>query len=148
MDQDTNALIRNILGNHNNLTLATIRPDGYPQATTVSYVNDGLTIYVGIGADSQKANNIRQCNKVSLTVDHDEPDWNAIKALSMGGTAEIITDPEEMDRIGKLMFEKFPQAKDLPLPDLQGFAMLKITPEVVSVLNYDKGFGHTDLVTV
>jgi hypothetical protein len=48
--------------------IATIRPDGYPQATTVSYVSDGLTIYFGCVAESQKAQNIAYNNKVSLTV--------------------------------------------------------------------------------
>ena len=41
------------------LALATIRPDGYPQATTVSYAHEGLTIYIGVGHQSQKAANIR-----------------------------------------------------------------------------------------
>jgi nitroimidazol reductase NimA-like FMN-containing flavoprotein (pyridoxamine 5'-phosphate oxidase superfamily) len=49
-----------------------VREDGFPQATTVGYVNGGLTIYVGGGVDSQKARNVRRCTKVSLTVDHDE----------------------------------------------------------------------------
>jgi len=26
------------------MSLATVRPDGYPQATTVTYANDGLTL--------------------------------------------------------------------------------------------------------
>jgi hypothetical protein len=50
------------------LTIATVREDGYPQATTVSYVNEGLTIYFGCAALSQKAKNIGHSAKVSLTV--------------------------------------------------------------------------------
>jgi hypothetical protein len=42
--------------------------DGYPQATTVSYVSDGLTIYFGCGEASQKARNLARNTKVSLTV--------------------------------------------------------------------------------
>ncbi|MGZ3239946.1 MAG: pyridoxamine 5'-phosphate oxidase family protein, partial [Burkholderiaceae bacterium] len=49
--------ILNILDKAKDLTLATVRPDGYPQATTVSYAHDGLTIYVGVGKDSQKIAN-------------------------------------------------------------------------------------------
>src|ERR1700731_3853356 len=29
----------------NDMTIATVREDGYPQATAVSYVNDGLAVY-------------------------------------------------------------------------------------------------------
>ena len=47
--------ILDILRRHNILTLATVREDGFPQATTVGYVNDGLTIYIGCGADRRRA---------------------------------------------------------------------------------------------
>jgi hypothetical protein len=57
-----------ILNEANDMTIATVREDGYPQATTVSYVNDGLTIYFGCAAQSQKAKNIGYSAKVSLTV--------------------------------------------------------------------------------
>jgi nitroimidazol reductase NimA-like FMN-containing flavoprotein (pyridoxamine 5'-phosphate oxidase superfamily) len=43
-----------ILEEANDLTIATVREDGYPQATTVSYVNDGLTIYFGCAARVSK----------------------------------------------------------------------------------------------
>ena len=31
----------------NDMTIATVREDGYPQATAISYVNDGLAISFG-----------------------------------------------------------------------------------------------------
>ncbi len=40
------------------MTIATLRPDGWPQATTVAYANEGLTIYFVCGPDSQKATNL------------------------------------------------------------------------------------------
>jgi hypothetical protein len=33
----------------------------------------------------------------------------------------------------------------MPTPD--GVALFRLTPNVISVLDYSKGFGHTDLVT-
>jgi hypothetical protein len=41
----------------NHMTIATVRDDGHPQATTVSYVHYGLTIYFDCGVSSQKASN-------------------------------------------------------------------------------------------
>lgn len=35
-----------------------------------------------------------------------------------------------------------------PRSDLSGIAFLRITPKVISVLDYTKGFGHTQLVTL
>lgn len=149
MDKSMQAFILGLIDNGKDLTLATIRPDGYPQATTVSYANDGMTIYVGIGKDSQKANNIRRCNKVSLTINSDYQDWNQIKGLSMGALAEIMSSPEEIKHATDCMIKRFPQVADfVKSPQAADFALLRITPQVISVLNYEKGFGHTDLVTV
>ena len=148
MNIDTRRLIEDLLRSHNVLSLATIRPDGYPQATTVAYVNDGLTIYIGIGDDSQKLRNIRLCDKVSLTIDRDEPDWRRIRGLSMAATAAQVTDPVEIAHIGDLMVAKFPQLQHLPKTDLEGLALLRIMPSVISVLDYTKGFGHTEQVEV
>jgi general stress protein 26 len=147
MDGKIERFILDLLGRHNILTLATVRVDGWPQATTVGYVNDGLTLYVGCGSDSQKARNIERCDKVSLTIDRDEEDWGRIQGLSMGAVAKIVTDPAEIARIGELMLAKFPQLKAMGDIDPGALAFLRITPKVISVLDYTQGFGHTELVT-
>ena len=149
MDQSTQEFVLDIIERAKDLTLATIRPDGYPQATTISYGHDGLTIYAGIGLHSQKADNIRHCNKVSLTINTEYSDWNHIKGLSIGALAEILTDPKEIQHAAECMLKRFPQAKEWAGTDaMKELAFLKITPQVISVLNYEKGFGHTELITV
>jgi hypothetical protein len=117
------------LDTHNILTLATIREDGYPQTTTVGYVHEGLTLYIGTFPQAQKVANIRRCPKVSLTIDRDYDDWGQIKGLSMGGTADILTDPEDIRRVGALFTAKFPQLAALPAPlDPANVVLVKITP--------------------
>jgi nitroimidazol reductase NimA-like FMN-containing flavoprotein (pyridoxamine 5'-phosphate oxidase superfamily) len=59
--------ILSVLRGASDMTIS-MRPDGYPQATMVSYVSDGLTMYFGCTAESQKVQNIAYNNKVSLTV--------------------------------------------------------------------------------
>ena len=148
MDKTTERDILRIMKGHNLLTLATLRSDGYPQATTITFANDGLTIYAVIGKDSQKAKNIRKNNKVSLTIDRDYKDWNKIRGLSMGGTAEVLRAGAKKDHAQALLVEKFPEMKQMGTNDYANLAFLKISPEVISVLDYTKGFGHTDLVRV
>ena len=63
LDPHTRRFVEELLAAHNVLTLATVQEDGWPQATTVGYVNDGLTIYVGAAKDSQKVRN-RHCQLV------------------------------------------------------------------------------------
>ena len=136
MDREIEVFVLELLRQHNILTLATVREDGWPQATTVGYVHDGLTLYVGCAANSQKVRNIERCNKVSLTVDHDQDHWSRIRGLSMGATAEVVTDPADIARATELILAKFPQFKCMPKPEPDSFAFLKITPKVISVLDY------------
>jgi general stress protein 26 len=149
MDKTNEQFVLGILDMGKDLTIATVRPDGYPQATTVSYANDGMTIYIGIGKNSQKAHNIRQNNKVSLTVNADYADWNHIKGLSIGGTAEILEAAGQISHASECILKRFPQALEWAgSAQADQIAFLKIQPEFISVLDYTKGFGHTELVKV
>jgi hypothetical protein len=146
MDPALREEILSVLKNVSDMTIATIRPDGYPQATTVSYVSDGLTMYFGCAAESQKAQNIAYNNRVSLTVTPPYFNWEEIRGLSMGGRANPVTEPNEINRVSELMLRKFPQILRYALDGKKGVFLVRITPEVISVLDYRKGFGHTDLV--
>lgn len=148
MDKKTERFVLDTLASHNILTLATNREDGWPQATTVGYVNDGLRIYVMTFPSAQKVANIRRDSRVSVTIDHDETDWKKIKGLSMAANAEIVADPKEIQRAAELMTRKFPQIKEMPQPDPSEVVVLRLTPKVVSVLDYAQEFGHTELVAV
>jgi general stress protein 26 len=98
MGKIQNDFVLHVLEMAPDLTLATIRPEGYPQATTVSFAHDGVVIYAGIGRNSQKAENIRGCSKVSLTITLPYHDWREIRGLSMSATAELLDDPLDATR--------------------------------------------------
>jgi general stress protein 26 len=146
MDSALREEVLSVLRGASEMTIATIRPDGYPQATTVSYVSDGLTIYFGCAAESQKARNIACNDKVSLTVTLPYFNWVEIRGLSMGGMAKPVTDPNEINRVSELMLRKFPQILRYALAGKKGVFLVRIDPKVISILDYRKGFGHTDLV--
>ena len=60
MDEPLRRQILKLLAEHRIITVATNRPDGWPQATTVGYVNDSLTLYFLCSPQSQKAANWRE----------------------------------------------------------------------------------------
>ena len=134
------------LKQHDNMSLATVRADGYPQATTVGYANDGLDLYFCCDRVSQKVRNLRRSPKVSLTIDHDTRNWARIKGLSMGARARLLSKPGEVMHAFELLARKFPEMRKISKEDLAQTAFVKVTPKVISVLDYSKGFGHTDLV--
>ena len=148
MDEALEQKILTILDQHRIMTIATLRPDGWPQATTVGYANEGLTLYFLCGADSQKAANLARDDRVSLTIDHDTPQVMEITGLSMAARAQLVVDPTEAEKVLRLLMLRYPQQDSIPLPmptpaDVRIF---RVTPMVISVLDYSKGFGHTDLI--
>ena len=149
MDEAIKVKILALLDQHRIMTVATLRPDGWPQATTVGYVSDGLTLYFLCGLNSQKSDNLLADGRLSLTIDHDTPDIMAIAGLSMAAQADVVTDPDEADKVLRLLPSKYPGTvlpESLPLPTRDQVRIFRVTPKVISVLDYSKGFGHTDLV--
>jgi nitroimidazol reductase NimA-like FMN-containing flavoprotein (pyridoxamine 5'-phosphate oxidase superfamily) len=147
----TPATKRFILGQlkaHRNMSIATVRPDGYPQVTTVGYANDGLTLYFLCGRDSQKVRNLRHSPKVSLTINKDWTDWRKITGLSMGATARVLERPADTRRALALLSRKFKDMKSISAEDLAQTVFVRVQPKVISLLDYRRGFGWTQLVRV
>ena len=149
MDEEIKQKILTLLDQHRVMTIATLRPDGWPQATTVGYVNEGLTLYFLCGLDSQKAANLARDDRVSLTIDHDTSQVMEITGLSMAAHAQSVVDPAEADKALRMLPLKYPEQVSLPgpMPTADQVRIFRVTPVVISVLDYSKGFGHTDLVT-
>ena len=149
MDNEIRRKILALLDQHRIMTVATLRPDGWPQATTVGYVNEGLVIYFLCGLNSQKARNLAHDDRLSLTIDHDTPDLMAITGLSMAARAQAVTDRAEAKKVLGMLPLKYPDAPPLPMkmPSPEEVRLFRVTPIVISVLDYSKGFGHTDLIT-
>lgn len=137
-----------LLDQHRIMTVATLRPDGWPQATTVGYVNEGLTLYFLCGLDSQKAKNLARDDRLSLTIDHDTADLMEITGLSMAARALAVVDRAEAEKVLRMLPLKYPEARPLPMkmPTADEVRLFRVTPSVISVLDYTKGFGHTDLI--
>lgn len=151
MQEQLKSQILSIMDAHRIMTIATLRPDGWPQATSVGFAHEGLTIYFLCGLDSQKAVNIAHDNRVSITIDHDEPQVLRITGLSMAAKAERIEAPDEAQRVMGLLIARYPVQEGVSMNDLppaSSVAIMKVTPTVISVLDYSKGFGHTELVRV
>lgn len=151
MDDSMKRTIQALLDGHRIMTIATLRPDGWPQATTVGYVNEGLTLWFLCGLESQKARNLARDDRVSITIDHDTPDIMSITGLSMAARAHRVTDRAEAEKVLKMMPLKYPDAPaataQMKMPAPEEVALFRVVPEVFSVLDYTKGFAHTDLVT-
>ena len=151
MDDSMRQKILSLLAAHRIMTIATLRQDGWPQATTVGYVNDGLTLWFLCGLESQKAHNLAHDNRVSITINHDTPDIMSITGLSMAVRAHRVTDRAQAEKVIGMLPLKYPDAPpataQLKMPAPEEVAIYRVVPEIISVLDYTQGFAHTDLVT-
>jgi len=100
------------LEEHYNATIATCSQNK-PYAATVSYVNQGLTIYFATGVNSMKVRDIQANPDVALTIYKDYSDLLETKGLEYIGKAEVMKDPTGTQRIIKLLIAKFPSYKSI-----------------------------------
>ncbi len=73
------ALILRLLDEHRVMTIATNRPDGWPQATMVGYVNDGFLLYCFVARNTQKYANILRDSRISIAIGNDAANPLVIK---------------------------------------------------------------------
>ncbi len=137
-----------ILDQNRLMALSTLMPDGWPQATFVGYANEGLLLYFVISRESQKFANIENDDRVSLVVGRDFHDPSTINAVSIAAHASEVTDATQRKRAVQLLLERHPGLRKLQPPQPSHSAVMRAYPTIVTVLDYSKGFGHADVLTV
>jgi len=137
-----------ILSENRVMAISTLRRDGWPQTTMVSYANEDILIYFIVSRQSQKFANIERDDRVSLAVGRDVDDPSAIRAVSIAARASEVRDPKQRERAVKLLLERHPGLQKLERPEPGHSAVMRANPDIITILDYSKGFGHADLLTV
>jgi nitroimidazol reductase NimA-like FMN-containing flavoprotein (pyridoxamine 5'-phosphate oxidase superfamily) len=137
-----------ILKGNRLMAISTLRGDGWPQTTMVSYANEDILIYFIVSKASQKFANIERDDRVSLVIGRDFHDPSTIKAVSIAARASEVRDPKQRQRAITLLLERHPGLRKLERPDPGHSAVMRANPEIITILDYSKGFGHADLLTV
>lgn len=147
LDQASYKLACFILAGANEMTIATLRADGSPHASTVSFASDGLVLYAAIAIDSHKAHDIREDGRISLTVNAPFKNWNEIQGLSLDGVASMVDWPRGQEQASALLLKKLPayvavtgRSPSVPWP---GMLFIRIVPTALTLLDYTRHFGHS-----
>lgn len=147
MAPELEEFIRDTLQRHKVMTLATIRPDGYPRAASVGYVSEGLTLYVLAGAGAEKIADIRRCAKVSLTIQRAYEDWHKIAGLTIAATAQVITDRVEIRHVLALFTAKYPAlAELLPTLGTEEIVVVRLQPKTVALVENTLDIGGAEII--
>lgn len=138
-----------ILDSNRIMAIATIRPDGWPQATLVGYASEGILLYFAISRTSQKFANIERDNRVSIAIGRDFHDPGSIRGLSIAAHVSEVSDPEQRDRALERLLDQHPGLKRLETPSLtDDMVVMRAAPAIITIIDYSKGFGHSDLLSV
>ncbi len=145
LDPQLKDTILNVLDENRIMTVATVRPDGWPQATIVGFIHDDLALYFVIAANSQKRDNIKRDARVSIAIGRDVADH--IRGLSMAARVSEVTDVDEVKRLNLLIAERYPQ-QTLFAPREVSAALMRAMPTIISVIDHSKEPGQPELVEV
>lgn len=139
------AKVLGLLDEHQFMSVATLRSDGWPQATMVGYVHDDLTLYFAVALVSQKLSNIKRDGRISIALGHTEP--TRLRGLSMAAHAEPVTLTAEIDAVNELLRERY-QGRVAFSPRETSSVLVRAEPMVISVIDIGKGPGEPDLIGV
>ncbi|MPZ82576.1 MAG: TIGR03618 family F420-dependent PPOX class oxidoreductase [Actinophytocola sp.] len=118
---------RELLDGKNFATVATIGRDGGPQTSVVWVARDGDAVLFSTTAGRQKARNLAQDPRVSLTV---FDTGNPYRSVDIRGTAELIEDRERSlpSRLSQKYLGEEPPAE----PDDALRLIVRVTPRKVT----------------
>jgi general stress protein 26 len=119
------------------MALAVNRPDGWPQVTTVGYVNEGLNLYFVTARDSQKLANLIADPRVAVTIRSEARHGDAV-GVSMAGRAGEVTDPGLVERLNRLVIDRYPDIRVFG-PGGDSVAVVRVRPEIISPVGVSGG---------
>lgn len=140
------ARVSGMLARHHLMSVATLRPDGWPQATVVNYLADGLTLYFLVAQDSQKRANIAADPRVSIAIGDDAQ--GPPQGLSLAGLATQVDDPFWVEALNRRIWGTPEFARFEPHPSGQGVTLLRFKPQWVSLIDYGSPPGRIQLFAV
>jgi general stress protein 26 len=139
--------ILQILAENRIMGVATLRADGWPQATMVGYLHDGLTLYFAIARTSQKLANMLRDPRISLAIGRHAPEGGDLRGLSMAATAAEVTDADAVRRLNIMILERYPE-QAIFSPRGASIAVIKASPVVISVIDPASGLDQPVLLRV
>jgi PPOX class probable F420-dependent enzyme len=95
--------------------LATVSAEGRPHVVPIVFALDGDTIYFAVDSKPKKTTrltrlkNIAANPAVSVLVDRYDDDWTRLWWVRADGTAHILTDDADADRVIELLATRYHQ---------------------------------------
>lgn len=123
------------------LTLATASTSGVPHAATLTFVNDGVTLYVWTRPDATTAGHIEQNSMVAFAIDEYAADWRQTKGIQGAGEARVLLNADDIRRVVGLFEQKFASVSASGESNISFF---RITPAEIRFIEGASGTEGSD----
>lgn len=141
------AAIVEVLDRERLMTLACNRPDGWPQATTVGYLNEGLNLYFIVARASQKFANLQADPRASIAIRCESGSRGDAVGLSMAGRVHEVVDPVAIERLNRWVADRYPDVH-VYCPSADTVAVLRFRPMVITAVGVAEGRSDAETFTV
>ncbi len=129
------------------MTLACNRSDGWPQATTVGYVNEGLNLYFIVARSSQKYTNLLADPRASVAIRFESGGRGDGVGLSMAGRVFEVLDLEAIERLNGMVADRYPDVH-VWAPSADAVAVMHFKPSIISPVGVVHGRSDAETFTV
>lgn len=129
------------------MSLALNRPDGWPQVTTVGYLNEGLNLYFIVARSSQKLMNAEHDPRASVAIRSGSGAHGDAVGVSMSGLVREILDPPTIERLNRQVIARYPDVH-VYCPGGDAVAVLHFVPEIVSCVSVIDGRSQTQTFSI
>ncbi|HWQ87281.1 pyridoxamine 5'-phosphate oxidase family protein [Brevundimonas sp.] len=120
------------------MSVALNRPDGWPQVTTVGYLNDGLNLYFIVARSSQKFANAERDSRASVSICSESGPHGDAVGVSMSGRVAEVLDPSTIERLNRQVVARYPDVH-VYCPGGDAVAVMHFAPEIVSCVGVMDG---------
>lgn len=108
----TDEEIEEFLATHDKVQVATIGPDGAPHLTTLFYVLLDGKVAFWTYSSSQKIKNLQRDPRITLLLEDGE-DYFELRGVTIRGTAELVTEEDDIRAIGTAVANVMAKGVDL-----------------------------------
>jgi uncharacterized protein YhbP (UPF0306 family) len=146
---DLPAHVLEYLHGQKTLTLATASAGAVPHAATLTYVDDGSSLFIWIRPDTTTAQHMGQNPVVSFAIDEYSANLQDTKGIQGTGSCQVLLDSVEIDNVVSAFEKKFPPLAGSLTSEL---AFFRITPTRLQFIDNSAAGGdsrflyHRDLV--
>jgi hypothetical protein len=141
------AAVVELLDRERLMTVACNRPDGWPQATTVGYLNEGLNLYFVVARASQKFANLQADPRASVAIRSGGGSRGDAVGVSMAGRVVEVVDPDAVERLNRQVIERYPDLHAY-CPSGDSVAVLHFRPSIVSAVGVTRGRSEAETFTI